>query len=110
MTIQIIPIEPEEASEFSQIVPLEGQDYIFNFSWNSRDEHWYLSLEDVDGVAIQGCTGYKLVDEASPLRRSTDEKKPPGELVYTVELANDDRYEALGTTSILAYFEEEDLE
>lgn len=68
-----------EAPYYRERVRLEGRDYVFDFSYNEREERWYLSILDEEADPI--AHGIKLIANWSllfPYRY--DERCPPGEI------------------------------
>jgi hypothetical protein len=59
-------------------IPLDGKDYVFDFRYNQREQVWYFSIEQPDGVRL--ATGVKVVCN-TPLIYKRDERLPPGLLV-----------------------------
>lgn len=76
--------------------------------FNARDRHWYLSLADSDGEPIQGCIGRRLVAEWLVLR-STDARRPPGELVMSGGQDAPPGLTTIGQGQALYYVEASDL-
>jgi hypothetical protein len=100
MAVFEIPIDPTPSS-FVQETRLEGTTYRFLFRWNFREEYWYLSLLDLDDVAIS--SGMKLVPGALLLRHVADFTiRPPGELMVVGIPTRGN----LGTDAVLTYVEE----
>ena len=60
-------------------VTLDGQEYIFKFDWNERENRWYFSLFTIDEKPL--ATGIKLVANWPLLRRFTSGDMPPGILI-----------------------------
>lgn len=60
---------------------LDGSEYLFRFDWNGREGRWYFSLADINESWI--VTGVKIVCNWPLLRRVTDKRRPPGELMAT---------------------------
>ena len=60
-------------------INLDGQDYIFRFDWNARTERWYLDIGTASEQWI--VTGLKLVADWPILRRVSDPRRPPGNLM-----------------------------
>lgn len=80
MAVLLIRTLHDGTSHYTQTVALDGRTYVMDLDWNARDATWFLSLADADGIAIQGCVGRKLVANYQVLR-STDARRPPGELI-----------------------------
>jgi hypothetical protein len=80
MTIQQIPTY--NYPFFSQTTTLEGTSYLLNFSYSQREDCWYMSMADANGVDIYN--GMKLI--CSPptgpnalLFKCRDPRRPPGD-------------------------------
>lgn len=56
-------ISVPDSANTSQTVTLGGLDYIFTFSYNSRDERYRLSIS-LNGVSV--VRGLKLIESTSP--------------------------------------------
>ena len=65
---------------FSQIVQLDGVEYVLDFIWLDRESAWYLNIGDQGGNQI--CTGIRLVVSWDLLRRfRTNPVAPQGMLI-----------------------------
>lgn len=53
MSVFEIPL-PQGLAFFSKRVPLEGIDYIFDFSYNQKEDAFYLTVKDSAGDHILG--------------------------------------------------------
>ncbi len=106
----IIPTTFDGTAEYTQITTLEGVKFEFTFSYNSKDEHWYLNLRTEAGDVIQGCEGLKLVQGAWPIRRVYDQNRPPGELLVLSESLEEPGLFDLGDGTVLAYLTSEETE
>lgn len=74
-----------EVAYSRQKTRLDGRDYVLTFSYNEREDRWYLSLYDDEDKPI--LLGLKLVSNFPLLRHyHWDERVPPGELM-AVDLA-----------------------
>lgn len=71
---------------FSQQIDLDGQTYVFTFSWNNRESAWYLGLTTLEEEQITD--GIKLVLGMELLKRTARPGIPPGEL-YCMALGQD---------------------
>jgi hypothetical protein len=68
------------ATFFTQIVQLEGVEYLFQFLWSDREACWYLNLSDQDENLL--CAGIRIVIGWPLLRRCQwDLRTPPGLLM-----------------------------
>jgi hypothetical protein len=62
---------------------LDGAEYILHFSWNQREERWYLTIADADDVTL--VSSLKLVCNHPLLRfYQANPAVPPGEIVVHV--------------------------
>ena len=83
MTIQAVP--PPAQPYVSQTTTLEGVPYLLYWDYNAREDAWYLSIADANGVDIYN--GMKLICSApgsSPnflLFKCRDPRRPPGDFV-----------------------------
>lgn len=78
MAILEIPV-PQGLAFFTKRVPLDGVDYLFDFSYNQREDCFYLTINDSVGVHILG--PIKIVSNFPLLRyRRYAVGLPPGEL------------------------------
>lgn len=51
MAVLEIPVQ-SEIDRYSLSVSIEDTEYRMRFSFNTRDEHWYLSVEQLDGTPL----------------------------------------------------------
>jgi hypothetical protein len=67
---------------YTQRTRLDGREYLLRFSWNEREERWYLAIADEAEVVL--VLGIKLVANW-PLTRfyKFDPRLPPGELMVS---------------------------
>jgi hypothetical protein len=74
---------------YSERVKLDGRDYLLRFSYNEREERWYLSLyDDAEDPLI---LGIKLLTNWELLQHyHADPRVPPGELWVMDTTGNDD--------------------
>ncbi len=63
---------------FNQQMDLDGQTYIFTFSWNNRDTAWYMSITTLEEEQI--ADGIKLVLGVELLQVTGLPGIPPGEI------------------------------
>lgn len=68
---------------YSQVVTLDGRDFVMDLRFNEREACWYLSLATSDGTDL--CRGIKVVGN-SPLLygRHADPRMPQGELLANI--------------------------
>jgi hypothetical protein len=111
MAVQIVStLTDATVPEYTQTTTLDGVDFQLTFSYNARDEHWYLTIRTAQNVEITGCEGIKLVQRGWPIRRVYDQNRPAGELFILSELTSEPGLEDLGATSFLCYIPIADLE
>lgn len=55
----ILPTFQSQSARFSYDIELNGEIFHLKFSWNSREESWYMDIQDQNEVNI--LTGIKLV-------------------------------------------------
>lgn len=79
MAILEIPTDPKGESAFEQRTALDGQDYIFRFWHNQREDRWYMDLFDAERSPI--ATGRKLVSNTNLIDCISDDRVPPGVIV-----------------------------
>lgn len=64
--------------EYSERVALDGAVYELDFAWNTRTDHWYLSVYTDAGTPIaQGCM---VINGVDLLRSCTAIGRPPGQI------------------------------
>jgi len=78
MALLIIPTRTD-LDNYEMSVELDGATYQFIFAWNYRDQAWYFSIADSDGVPI--ASGVRIVVDWILLKHISDSRKPPGTLV-----------------------------
>jgi hypothetical protein len=77
MTVQVIPTS--NAPFASQVTTLEGTGYGLAFAYAPREDAWYLSIADANGVDI--INGIKLICSNRLLFKCKDPRRPPGEFI-----------------------------
>lgn len=65
--------------DFAEDVDLDRVVYRLSIHYNGRDDSWYLSVADADGVEI--VSGVRLVIDTSLLGQHVSEGLPPGVLL-----------------------------
>jgi hypothetical protein len=99
MALLSIPLPTAEEPHLVQTTQLEGQSYVFEFNWNSRNDRWTLHLSNSDGSAILDgailCIGVELLRTVP----ATLAHVPPG-LLYLVG-DDDPTLETIGNVSLL---------
>jgi len=114
MATKIIPMEeaPTLANFYLQVA-LDGTTYQLTFTYNSRSEHYFMSIDDASGNNIRA--GIKVVINWPLLRTIVTSGRPLGELIALdnretdLEPAADPLLEDLGNNVVIAYVEEESL-
>lgn len=79
-----IPLPTDEADSFTQRTRLDGVDYTFRYSHNSRSDSWTLDIAAIGGPdqePIPIVTGAKIFIGNDLLRYADHELKPPGVLL-----------------------------
>lgn len=91
-------------------VSLSGTKYTVELRWNSRSEHWTLSLYTADGDPI--VVGRRVVVGIPLFRRYRDDRLPAGTLVAvdTTDREQDPGFNDLGNRVQLVYLDPEDEE
>lgn len=101
MTIQAIPPPPRPF--YSQTTTLEGASYLLYFDYWAREDAWYLSIADANGVDIYN--GMKLICSVPwvganrLLAKCKDPRRPPGD--FLVVSGNGD-YDPPGLNDLVA--------
>ena len=98
-----LPSKTDGTAFYETSFDLDGTEFIFEFKFNSRDGHWYLSVRTVEGEPIKGCENRKLVAGWVPLRLSRALEAPKGVLLVSGPLTQDPGLNDLGTTFELVY-------
>jgi hypothetical protein len=76
MTVQLVPTF--NSPSYSQTTTLEGISFLFSFIYSQREDCWYLSIADANGVDVYN--GIKLIVGNPLLFKCVDPRRPPGEL------------------------------
>lgn len=84
----VIPVPDGTAarSQWVQRTIIAGREYLLSFRWNTREERWYLSIADQDGVAI--VSGLKIVCNWPLTRLVTDPRAPEADLI-AIDMSGD---------------------
>jgi hypothetical protein len=64
---------------YTETVQLDGSLYLLQFAWNTRTEHWYLSVYLPDETPIT--LGRMIVNGVNLLRSCSTPGRPPGMLL-----------------------------
>jgi hypothetical protein len=86
-----IPTPSQDEPFASQRTVLDGREYVLRFSWNDREDRWYLEIADEADSPI--ASGIKIVPNIALARRVRDERMPPG---WILALSEDDTPPLLG--------------
>lgn len=90
---------------YTQRTTLDGREYQLRFDYNGREDRWYLDILTVDGQKL--VTGIKLIGNWPLLRRFTDPRLPPGNLVavdFSPLEGEPPGFAELGRRVLLTYF------
>ena len=109
MTVQVVPTFSNGIARYRQVTALDGLDFVMYFSFNDRDQEWYLTLHDAQDEPIEGAIGMRLVVNWEPLRLCVDVRRPPGTLQVASEADQDPGLFELGDGVSLFYIPEADL-
>ncbi len=98
-----IPL-PTDTPLFTFRTTLNEVEYLFRFDWNGREGRWYFSLGDINEDWI--VTGIKVVCNWPLLRRVSDKRKPPGDIMATdyTNTGEPPDFTSLGRRVKLLYF------
>jgi hypothetical protein len=64
---------------YSETIQLDGSLYLLRLAWNTRTEHWYLSIYLPDETPI--ALGRMVINGVNLLRSCSTPGRPPGVLV-----------------------------
>ncbi len=109
MSYLVIPTDGATVPRYSEIVPLDGIEYLFDFAWSERESCWYFDLSDQDENPIAQLV--RVVVSFPLLRRFRDARLPPG-FLYAADTSGAGRdVEAqgdLGARVLLCYLTSDD--
>lgn len=97
-----LPID-SRAERYSVAIPLDGDTYRFDVTWNVRESTWYVDLSDSDGNPL--ANGLRVTVGWDLLNSVTGENRPP-ESIIVLDLENtgtDPGRNDLGSRVILVY-------
>jgi len=77
--IQIPTDSSGTIADYTEVVQLDGNPYLLHFLWNSRTDHWYLSVYAADNTPIM--QGRMLINGINLLRSCTVPQRPPGIII-----------------------------
>jgi len=99
----------DKSADFTQVVNLGGAQFTIRLCWNSRSEHWHMTIVDSQGGRIDGV---KVVERWPLCTPHRSQIKMGGDLVAipavtdpTIRLG----YDNLGTEWLLAYLTADEL-
>lgn len=92
MTTSIIPTATD--AFYSEVVNLDGTNYKLTFTYNQRENCYYLSMATPEGEDI--LNGIKLVANVDLLSRWADPRLPPGTIMCCSNTATPDPPPGLG--------------
>lgn len=105
-----IPFDQETGdSSFTEIVNLEGSEYVLEFDWNDRVGYWFFALRTEGGELI--VSGKRVVTAWPLLKGVPATNRPPGEL-FAVDFFGEKEapgFEDLGNRVGLFYYTAEEL-
>jgi hypothetical protein len=90
LTIQVVP--PPSLPYQSQTTTLEGVPYLLYFDYNAREDKWYRSVADANGVDIYNgmaliCSN-PAVGPNFMLFKCVDPRRPPGDFLVLSQTTN----------------------
>ncbi len=105
----ILPTRFDGTSRYSFECDLDDVTFQFVFEWNDRDSGWYMSIADVNGVAL--LSGRRVVLGYPLTNIYTDRRLPAGTLVAVDTTGSDEEpgLQDLGDRVILMYVEAAEL-
>ena len=78
---KIFTLTSGEVREYQQGVRLDGTDYVLKLSWNTRTEHWAMSLYLADATRTPIVEGRNVILFTNLLRGVVEVSTPPGYLI-----------------------------
>lgn len=110
MAIVEIPLR-SDLDRYSVIAAINGTDYRFSVSFNTRDDHWYISIELTDGTEL--AAGLPIVSNQPLLARwRWDSRLPQDGFLMAVDSSGEDiepEKEDLGDRVKLLWIPYEDI-
>ncbi len=100
--MQTLPLVPS-LPNYRFGTTLEGEEYVFDIRWNSREESWYMSIFDGEANPIR--QNIKIVLGVKLGKRVTHADFPPGAMVAvdTTNRGIEAKYDDLGERVIVVY-------
>jgi hypothetical protein len=81
-----VTLPTQNAPFYSQLIDLDGTTYSIVLRWNTREEAWYLDIDEQDGTGI--VRGQKILPLVNLSSRWADSRMPPG--ILFVDAVNSD--------------------
>lgn len=90
---------------YTERVELDGVVFALTFAWNTREEKWYLSIADADGVAL--ASGIKIVADWPLFQSVSNTDMPKGMMIAndTSGAGLDPGLDELGGRVLLMYMD-----
>jgi hypothetical protein len=85
-TLTEIPLR-SDLPRFAEVVELGGAQYRFEFSWNTRDSRWYVSVLTSAGARI--VMGQPIVADFPLFERFADSRLPTTGLLWARNVSGD---------------------
>jgi hypothetical protein len=79
MATWLIPTLTDETEHYIQRVELDSVVFELTFMWNTREEAWFLSVADADGVAL--ASGIKIVADWQLFQSVSNPDMPAGAMM-----------------------------
>ena len=99
-----IPTRFDGSARYTQTMELDGTVFLLSFDYNTRDQHWYLTLYDSEGALVKGCVGRKL-NSRGLVFSGADPARPLGELFVFSPNDTDPGLYSLGVDELLQYYD-----
>lgn len=102
MSTGVLPVRSDTPA-YQFRTDLNGSEYVFDFSFNARDDHWYFDLSDADLSPI--VQGVRVVCNWPLLFYVTDPRCPYGE-IYAIDTTGQDQdpgRDDLGARVVMTY-------
>ena len=106
--MKYLPTFQTISADFTYKVALGSEQYNLRLLWNSRAEHWFLTVVDTAGGRIDGV---KVVEKWPLLTAHRGQIKLSGDIVAIPITTTGERlgYDNLGTAWVLAYLDATEL-
>lgn len=86
MATLLIPTD-SDTPFYTQRTDLDGVEYLLTFTYNQRENCWYLSIADIDEFDL--VNGIKIVPSINLLRQKPSRFLPPGTLLAISQTSDD---------------------